>query len=263
MKKALIVTTCLFFLVGGALLTAAWFKLDKIIHTGIEVIGSDATGVAVTADSVDIAPLAGTVGLTMLTLGNPEGYSAGRSLFVRNVRAKIALSSLTGNVIVIEEVVLDGAGITWEGIRGANHRQILRNIDSYADRIKSGNSGRTASADREKPGRNVIIKNLYIQNSSIDLAAGRLKIATVPLPAMHLTDIGGKEGGETSAELIQDTYHQLYEALNRSAARATTTSLEDLGKVTAKKGRRLLEQTIDSAKTIFEDVREWVNDRLR
>ena len=263
MKKALIITACLLFLGGGALLAATWFKLDKIIHTGIEVIGPDATGVDVTADSVHIAPLAGTFGLTMLTMGNPEGYSLGRSLFVRDVKVKIALSSLAGDVIIIEEVILDGADITWEGVRGANHRQILRNIDAYADRIKPRNNGRTPSAGRDKPGRKVIIRNLYVQNSSLDVVVGRRKVATVPLPALHLTDIGKKQGGETSAELIQDTYHQLYEALNRSAAHRRTPSLQDVGEVAAERGRRLLEQTKASARTILEDAREWVNNRFR
>ncbi|MDD5475945.1 MAG: hypothetical protein PHU03_05460 [Syntrophales bacterium] len=269
MKKIIIALFLVVVIALAGVLATSYFMLDKIIHRGIEFIGPEAAGVSVKVNSVNISPLSGTFGLNMLALGNPEGFSADRSFIVRDFSVKVDMSSLLKDVIIVEEVVIDGASVTWEGFTGDNHRQIMRNIDNYAAGFKKPDEGKAGAPKAEESGKKIIIKNVYLKNSSMDFVAAGRKLVTIPVPALHLTDIGAKEGGESPGEAIQQTYEQIYAALARSAnanARLFREKLGELGEI----GSELLEKAgestrgfLDKAGSRLDDLRKNIGELFK
>lgn len=271
MKKITITFFLAVLIAAGGTLAVAYVMLDRIIHTAIEVIGPEATGVSVQANSVSIAPFSGSFELNSLTLGTPRGFSADRSLFARDIKVRISMASLLKNVIIVEEVIVDGALVSWEGVTGDNHRRIMRNIETYVEGFTQPEKGKQppASGRSEKPGRNVIIKKVILKNSSIVFVAAGKQIATVPIPDQPLTDIGAGKGGERPEEAIQQTYEQIYAALSRSAPENSRIFRGKLGEL-EQWGRELLESageatagTREEAVKILQDLRRRLKDLFR
>jgi len=67
-KKTLISVVFLLLLAGGGL----FFYLDSIVKSGIEVVGSNVLGTAVTADSVSLSPLSGQGSISGSELRTPR-----------------------------------------------------------------------------------------------------------------------------------------------------------------------------------------------
>ncbi len=269
MRRAFRIIVVLIVLVIGGGITAAYLMLDKIVHTVIEVIGPEATGVNVKVESVSISPLSGKFGLKGLVMGNPPGFTADRSLYVRDFKVEMDMSSLLGDVVVIEEVFIDGLAVTWEGLRGDNHKNIMENINNYAARFKQDGKVSPAVEKDGKPGKRVIIRHVYLQDSSMDFVAGGGKLATVPVPSLHMTDIGGKEEGESAGVAIKDMYGRMLAALDGSARKNAQLFRDKLGEL-GKKGRELLDQTRETTSDISDEaVRKLdylmkdLDDRLR
>ena len=67
-KKTLIFVFFLLLLAGGGL----FFYLDSIVKSGIEVVGSNLLGTAVTVDSVSLSPLSGQGSISGCELRTPR-----------------------------------------------------------------------------------------------------------------------------------------------------------------------------------------------
>lgn len=261
MKKIIITFFLAVLIAAGGTLAVAYVMLDRIIHKGIEVIGPEATGVSVQVNSVSIAPFSGTFDLNSLTLGTPQGFRADRSLFVRDIKVRVSMASLLRNVIIVEEVVVDGALITWEGLTGENHRRIMRNIEAYVEGFKQPADGEKTPPPgrKDKTGRNVIIEKVILKNSSLVFVAAGKQVATVPIPDQQLTDIGTGTAGQRPEEAVRETYDRIYEALSRSAQENARFFRGKLGEV-EQRGRELLESAGEATAGIREEAWKKLQD---
>ncbi len=259
MKKTIIAVAAVLVIIVGGALAAAYIMMDKIIETGINVVGPEATGVSVAVDSVDISPLAGTFGLHTLTMGNPPGFTADRSFTFRRFRIEVDPASLLRDVIIVKEVTIEGAAVTWEELKGKNHQQIMKNIKSYTERFKKpGEEPAKVPPEDKKPGKKVIIKNVCLKDGSLDFVVSGKKLVTVPLPDLHLTDIGEESGGETAGEAIRQIYQQVYTATARSAGENTALFREKLGEL-EKRSREM----IDKSGGDLEGIKKGVEDLFK
>lgn len=259
MKKTIIAVAALLVIIVGGGLAAVYIMMDKIIETGIEVVGPEATGVSVTVDSVDISPFAGTFGLHTLAMGNPPGFTADRSFAVRRFRIEVDPASLLEDVIIVKEVVIECPAVTWEGLKGDNHRQIMKNIESYTKRFEKPADGQAKDGTGDgKTGKKVIIKNVYLKDGTLDFIASGEKLATVPLPDLHLTGIGEKSGGETAGEAIRQTYEQVYTAAVHAAGKNSALFSKKLGEL-EESGRKIL----DEAGGNMDDIKKGVGDLFK
>lgn len=252
-----------------ALLTVGYLMMGKSVRRGIEVIGPDATGVAVTVDDIDIGLLQGKVGLDRFVMGNPPGFTDNNSFSLDTLKVAVDVNSVLGNVVIVKNILIDGTHITWEGFGGDNHKKIMQNIDAYAARFKKeGTPKETKEAKEEKaPEKKVIINNFILKNSSLDFIVGGKKIATLPAPDLHLTDIGKKERGLTVREAIEQTYQQVIAAFGKSVSsnnamlRKKMTELEAKGQELLKQGADLLKT--DGASSGLDDIKKGVGDLFK
>ena len=126
LKKTLISVVFLLLLAGGGL----FFYLDSIVKSGIEVVGSNLLGTAVTVDSVSLSPLSGQGSISGLRVENPEGFESQHAFELDSVLVSIDVNSVFTDAAEIESIVIMQPVITYETkIASDNIRTLLDNLD--------------------------------------------------------------------------------------------------------------------------------------
>ncbi len=134
-------------------------------------------------------------------MGNPAGFKADKAMSFGAVSVKIDMDSVTKDVIVIKEVVISGPDIAYEYADGKDNFDVIqKNVEAFA--MEMGAGGKKDAKD-DKGGKKLIINHLYVRDGKVAISAGLLagKEITVPLPTIHLKDIGKKEKSATSGEV--------------------------------------------------------------
>lgn len=191
MKKLTMTLTGIVVLL--ALVAAFIFlQLDSIVKAMIEKYGSAVMGVDVTVGKVKISPASGEGSVTRLVIDNPKGYKANQAFSMNSTSVSVDMKTVTSDVLVIDEIVMDGPSITYElSAKGSNFGVLRDNINNYMSQGKNKATGDDAAS------KQVIIKDLYIRNGKITVSAPMIQSQTfeVELPGIHLTDLG-KNGGK-------------------------------------------------------------------
>lgn len=246
MKKIFKFVLVLFLLILVAL-AVIYYLLGNIVRTGVETVGPEATGANVTLADVDLSLFSGQAALGGFVIGNPEGFTSKNAFELGKVAVGVDLVTVFDDVIIVKDIFIDGAKITWEGWAGDNHRKIMENIEKYTGGpVKK----ETDLEKKEPPGpqKKVIIENVQFQNSSIAFVISGKQIAELEFPNLHLTDIGRKQGGQTIKEALQQMYQQIIESLGRAVTQNSqllqqkAAELQLMGKEMLQQGKEVLEK---------------------
>lgn len=211
--------------------------LDSLIEAAIEKYGSEATQTSVQVGGVSLSLTSGSGSISNLTVANPPGYSGTSALSLGSIAMQLDTGSLPGNgPIVIDEVAITQPQITYEvrGLdRGSNLVALQDNIQSFTS------SGGTAQPPTQSgpPARKEIIRDLTITGGLVSVRAELLngRGLTVPLPPIHLINLGG-EGGATPAQIGVQVLSTMTRAAARTGEAALRSRLDDLGAVPSKAG---------------------------
>ncbi|MDH3240044.1 MAG: AsmA family protein [Alphaproteobacteria bacterium] len=201
--------------VAGAFIYLS-INYSSIVKAGVESYGPQYTQTSVSLDGVKVSPFAGEVGLEEFLVGNPKDYKTSHAFKVREVKVSVDLSSLTADVIRIREIVIDSPDIIYElgGPAGSNLQTIQQNV-AKASGPSTGAQAKPASGE----GRKVTIDNLYIRKPKVALSAGVLagKTIEVPVPDIHLKDIGKDGKGATMADATEKVMDELIAQVTKAA----------------------------------------------
>ena len=254
MKKGLLIGGGVVAVAIAAVVIFLISSIDSLVKTAVEEFGSRATKTQVTLNEVDIS----TSGIGVLrgfTMGNPAGFKTESAARLGEIRIDIDVGTITDDVVVIREIVITGPEITYElGSGGSNIDVIRKNVEDFTGgAAKGGSGGERKAAAGEEGGTRLIIENLYVRDGKINVSATFLegKTMTIPLPAIHLKDIGKDKGGAAPGEVVVKILAQI----SKSAGSAISSL--DLGKAmdAAKQGvegaRKLLEEGAGGATGIL------------
>jgi hypothetical protein len=174
------------------------------VKSAIERYGSQATQAQVSLESVTISLAKGQGGLSGLTVGNPKGFATSHALLLGSINVTLDSGSIRGNgPIVIHKIEIDGPEITYElNNSGASNLEVIReNANGYA---AGAGKDQQKAADGGAP-RKLVIENLYVRDGTISISQSLLggRELTVPMPAIHLSNIGKTDGGISPAQGIQ------------------------------------------------------------
>jgi len=254
MVRKLGIAVVVLLVVGGG---AAWYLLssfDSIVKGAIEKYGSEATQATVTVESVSISLRSGEATISGLVVGNPEGFATANALTLGSITVKLDAGSLLGSgPIVIRQIDVVAPHVTYEvGAGGSNLQTIQKNAQDYAQTMEaSGNgpSGTAASSSGGEPQRKLIIEDLTVRDGQVGVSATILegRSLTVPLPTIHLANIGKEGGGAAPAEVAylvlgavsRDAVKVGAKALTHFATSAATGAAEDVTGGTQGLGKRL------------------------
>jgi uncharacterized protein involved in outer membrane biogenesis len=195
------------------LVVALTLFLGQIVKGAVNTVGPKALGVPISVGSVNAGLLSGRFGLNDLVIGNPEGFKTPEAIRVKKVAVGVKMGSLLSKVIVIDRIYVDKPEITYE----------LRLNGSNIGAIQAGLGASKPAAEPSKPaaeGKKAQINDVLIENGAIHLSTVGMAghSATIPLPAIHLTDIGKESGGATWTEALSKVFDALGGAVTGAAS---------------------------------------------
>ncbi|NQT94235.1 MAG: hypothetical protein HQ559_15855 [Lentisphaerae bacterium] len=221
-KKRVGITVLIVVGVVTLVLVLAYTQLDLAIRKGVERMGPEMTGTFVTLEKVRLSPLSGRGRIEGLLIGNPEGFKTDHAIRVGYIQLDLVPKSLLTKTIVIKELLLDSPEITYEAdLRGSNISRIQRNLEKAEASQAEGEEQAVAAGD--EGGQKVVIKNLIISNGKIRLSTQMMqgKTVMVPLPTIHLKDLGEDTGGVTAVKAVTTVFDSMARSLARSATGVT------------------------------------------
>jgi len=198
--------------------------MNSIIQKGLETAGPKIAGVEMKLDSASVSLFSGRATLKGLFVGNPPGFKTPYAIKLGQASAALKPCSLLGDKIVVQSVRLQAPEVTFEGsLKDSNLGRILENIRQSIAAEKS------AQAKPQKgAGKRIQVDHLAVTGGVINLSATLLggKSLRLPMPDIHLTDLGNDPGGISAGELVQ----KLLAALFDSAVKAAAEALGQAGK---------------------------------
>jgi uncharacterized protein involved in outer membrane biogenesis len=221
MKKIIvrILIVAVVLIVAGFIVVGMF--LDSIIKKGVETAGPAITKTDVRLDGVSLSVFSGKGSIKGLFVGNPAGYKTASAIQVGEATVRVKPGSLMSNKIVVESVSINAPDITIEGgLKDNNLTKILENVQSFSGATTT-NASQTGA---QKPAQKIQVNDLLITGGRVNVSLGLLggKSVTVPLPEIHLTDLGKNSDGITPAELAQTVMRSIIEGALSGATKAVS-----------------------------------------
>jgi hypothetical protein len=205
------------------------FFLDGAVKKGIETIGPKMTKVDVTLDSVNLSLLSGSGKIKGLVVGNPEGYKTPHAISIGTASLALKPGSLLSDKVIITSINIEAPEITFEGGLGGNNlSKILANLNETTSGPGGTNIAGATPKEQKKAGKKLEVDDFTITGAKLDASITGLggKTMTLPLPTIHLTDLGTGPDGITVSELTK----QVISAIEKQAVETVTSETGNLGK---------------------------------
>ena len=202
--------------------------LDGAIKKGVETIGPEIAKVDIKLDGVSLSILSGSGSVKGLVVGNPEGYKTPQAISVGHASLAVSPGSLLSDKIVVKSVQVDAAEVTFEGgLSGNNLSKILDNLNAATGAGETKNE--PGAPKDEKPGKKLQVDDFLVTGAKVNVSLTGMggKSVTLPLPDVHLTNLGQGEDGITVAELTKQV---LDEVITAATKVATSDAAKDLTK---------------------------------
>ena len=229
MKKLFLsVVIVLVVLIVVAVIVAGFF-LGTIVKTGMETAGPKITQVSIKVDAVKLTLVTGSAQVKGLVVGNPEGYKTPQAISVGSAAVDVNPFSVLSDKIVIRSVRVEAPEITFEGnpFSGNNLSAIMKNVNAAT---KGGGSEPTNATTKPagQAGKKIEVDDFLITGAIVHVSLTGVsgKEMTLPLPDIHLTNLGKGNAGITAADLTRRVLGAITTATVKVVASATT----DIGK---------------------------------
>lgn len=199
MKKMLYLLLALILVAVGV--GVYWLRgnLDGLVAQAIRDYGSAMAQASVKVDKVHIQTTDGHGELQGLFIGNPKGFKTPHALKAERVELEVDLATLARDVIVIKKVAVIAPDVIYEKADGTtNFDALQKNIAQYL-----------GPQEKPKPGekeKKFIVQDFVVRDAKAEASAAFMdgKTVSVPLPDIHLRDLGKAKGGATAGELAQE-----------------------------------------------------------
>ncbi len=176
--------------------------LNHIVKTAVQTYGPKLTGTTVSLDSVNLSLLTGSARVKGLAVGNPEGFKSPQAISAGIIAVGLNPLSVFSKKVVIRSIRLESPQITFEGGLGGNNLgQILDNVSSSG---QSSGTLSTNAATAPKSEKKYEVDDLIVTNAKVQVFINGIGMTTpevIPLPPIHLTDLGTDDEGITAADL--------------------------------------------------------------
>jgi hypothetical protein len=197
-------------------------SLDSLIVAAVESFGSEATQADVELKEAEVSVTSGEGALRGLRVGNPKGFATDSAFWLGEVSLKLDVATVASDTVVIKEIVIQAPEVTYElGAAGSNIDALKRNVESYAKQMSGGGRGTGGGGgDAGAEGPKLIIENLYVRGGTVKVSATALggKTLSVPLPAVHLKNIGKDTGGATPDEVMATLFSSLSGSVGKAVS---------------------------------------------
>lgn len=252
MRALLVILGVLVLLLVAAAVGLA-LALDPLVLRVAKTQTEKALGVPVRIDDAD-ASLGGRLELRGFDAANPEGFAEPRSVRFSQVAARARLASIFGDVVEIDELVLDRPELTIE-FKGTRS-----NFAGLMDNLAARQPG--------EEGKKFRIRRLRVEGATVRFRADALSggARAVTLPNLQLVNLGNTEGAATTSDILAAVLQALAaEALKAGRDLLPADLLRSLGgdiDAAAKRFGGLLEDAAERVRQIPEKLQERVEDEV-
>jgi hypothetical protein len=223
-------------------------RLDGAVAATVERYGSAVTGTDVSVDGIDLALTAGRAELAGLTVDNPRGYESDYAVRVDKASVELDLASLTGDVPVIEELVVTGAIVNAEQREAASN---LTDIQRHATSSSGSSQG--------EPGR-IVIRRFRVEDARVLLTSEYLsKPEELPLRDVVVEGIGSAGGGATYSEAAEAMLLPVIAAARSAAAERLRTVAANAA---AEAAREELGDDVDALREKADEAEQRLNEKV-
>jgi len=199
--KRLLVLLVLLMAIGAGVVYVAFSYPGLIVKAALEFWAPDVMGAPVSVEDIQVSARTGRGAIRGLEIGNPPGFTSRRAARFDEIRVAIDPFTLTDDIIVIHEIVVDAPRINYErGNKSVNLDVIQGYINAYARR--SGAKESAAGTPGASLRRRFVIERLEIRAGKVTMTHASLKGQGVDfnLPDVLLRDVGKGTGGVTASE---------------------------------------------------------------
>lgn len=191
-------------------------SVNSIVKSGIEDVGSEMTGTAVTVDRVSISPFSGKGQISGFRVANPDGFNRDYALEMEDFSIELDLFSLFSNEMIVHEIIVTTPAVYVEQKLPEN------NINEIMSHMRNFSSDETSGAT-------LIIERFEMTGASAELytEVGGERTATVQINDIELTDLGRGGGREAVEDVIREIAERVAEESLRGAARSGGEQIRD------------------------------------
>jgi uncharacterized protein involved in outer membrane biogenesis len=238
-------------LIVGALVLHS--SLGAIITQAVKTAGPKIIQAKVNLDETVIDATTGKGSMHGLLIGNPEGFKTKSAFKIDKVEITLDTDSITSDIVVIKEINIQAPEITYElGGNGSNIDAIQRNVAAFVKKYAGTSESKEKSAPKKSRTR-MVIDHVYVKGAKLNVSATLLggKSMTITLSDIHLQDIGKKENGATSGEVVET----IIDAVNKAVHKAINPlHLENIGDAAGK--------VVTGAKDVVQGTAKGVTDTV-
>lgn len=221
--------------IGGFL-----YYLDAVARGAIETGGEAALGVETRLESASIGLLSGKLGLSGLTIANPEGFQAEHFLVLRQGQATIDLSQITADRVGISDFVLEGVELDLAYVGGkSNFGAVLRNLEG-----EGGQSAEPAAQEAGSSGPRIELDRVQIRDLTARVRIGAL--GQERSEDLHLPELSipiPRSGGDATVTIAEIAGH---------VVRGVLLAVSKKGSGLPAEARAQLAATVGSVRTMGE-----------
>ena len=197
LRSVLLLSVIVILLGAGGAVYYVYSNLDEIIRTAIQDYGSEVLGTSVTVEDVSISLTEGKGQISGLRVAEPKGFGSGSAVSLGQIALGINIASLKSlDPIVIELIRIDAPSVNYvvKASGESNLSTIQKNIERYTRSDTPKKEEKTAQQGGQPT--LISIRTLSVENGQIsaDLSAIGLPPQKAVLPAIHVSDLGGKRG---------------------------------------------------------------------
>ncbi len=251
MKKLVLVGAVLVAVAVVAVLVIG-SNIGSIVKKGVETVGPKITGTSITLGGVELSPSSGSGTIKDFVLGNPEGYKSAYAIRLGEATLEVDPKSVLSDKIHIKRVAVTNPEITIEGGLGDNNlKKILANIDAFTASEKSQPASDSGSKKKLQ------VDDFLLSGAKVDVKFAILggKGLSVPLPDIHLSNLGAGGDGITAGELTKTVFNSVFEQV----IPAVTKQLGQLGTL----GKDLGKGAVDGAKGAVDKATKGLGDLFK
>lgn len=222
-------------------------SLDSIVKKGVEVVGPRIVQVPITLDGIHIGVLSGSATVKKLIVGNPDGYKTPFSVSVGVADVSVDIGSALSDKIIIHSIHVESPEITFEGGFGGNNlSKIMSNLKSPPQTGGTSVTNVPVAQGGAQTSKKIEVDDFLITGAKVHMVLTDFggKEMTIPIPDIHLTDLGKGTDGLTPADLTR----QIFQAITTTTISAVTTSATGLGGDLQNQGKGAL----DKIKSLFK-----------
>jgi uncharacterized protein involved in outer membrane biogenesis len=191
-------------------------NLDKVVERLVETEGTAALGTDVGLEGVEITLTEASGALSGMTVGNPSGFEARNAFELNRIELSIDPSSIGSDEIVLNEVTVDGAHLTYEQQEGGSNLQtILDHLESVTE----------DSSETDDP--LLVIESFLLRAAQVTVIHPELDDPlSLTLPDIALRDVGREGAGATAASAAKQIIGPLLDATIDAAKQRAKEELE-------------------------------------